>query len=259
MRPARNLTEGHRYVVTMRNLKNAAGQPHPAVGRIRGRDQPQVDERSGPRAPAGHRCARSSSDTRRAKIRTRDLYLAWDFTVGSAESIAGRMLHIRDDAYAALGAGAPTFTVTTVDENPNANILRRVRGTFDVPLYLTGTGEPGSQFVLGPDGLPVRNGTFHAEFRCLIPKSTVAADGTVNPGRSVIYGHGLLGSTNEIEGHAALINSKNMVLCATPWIGMSSADFTQRPHDPAGHLADSRRSSTGSSRASSTSSSSPAC
>jgi hypothetical protein len=126
---------------------------------------------------------------------------------------------MRDDAYAQLGAGVPGFTVTNVDQNPNANIARRVRGTFDVPMYLSGSGEPGSRFVRGADGLPQRTGTFKAQFRCLIPNSAVTA-----PGRGVVYGHGLLGDTDEIEGHAQFINQYDMVLCATPEIGMAEED-----------------------------------
>jgi hypothetical protein len=67
-------------------------------------------------------------------------------------------------------------------------------------------------------------GTFHAEFRCLIPASAVGAGGTVNPGRALVYGHGLLGGTNEIEGFAPFINQYDMVICATPEIGMASDD-----------------------------------
>ena len=135
------------------------------------------------------------------------------------------MLHMRDDAYAQLGAGVPAFHVNTVDPNPNANILKRVRGTFDVPLYLTNSGAPGGRLVLGPDGLPTRMGTFHAEFRCLIPNSTVASDGTAQPGRGVVYGHGLLGGTSEIEGFAPFLNQYDLVLSATPEIGMASEDI----------------------------------
>ena len=39
----------------------------------------------------------------RAGIARRDLVLAWDFTVASRESTAGPMLHMRDEAFAALG------------------------------------------------------------------------------------------------------------------------------------------------------------
>jgi hypothetical protein len=68
-------------------------------------------------------------------------------------------------------------------------------------------------------------GTFHAEFRCLIPNATVDADGQAQPARGVVYGHGLLGGTSEIEGYASFIDQYNIVLCATPEIGMASEDI----------------------------------
>ena len=36
-----------------------------------------------------------------------DLALAWDFTTQSVQSVAGKMLHMRDEAFANLGAAAP--------------------------------------------------------------------------------------------------------------------------------------------------------
>src|SRR5439155_695337 len=140
------------------------------------------------------------ADLAPAHVSRKSLYLAWDFTVASARGLAGSMLHMRDDAYAQLGTGVPAFHVSTVDENVSTDVLRRVRGTFDVPQYLTGSGSPGSRLALGADGLPVRTGTFHAEFRCIIPRSVVGADGRAVPARAIVYGHGLLGGTSEIEG-----------------------------------------------------------
>ena len=124
-----------------------------------------------------------------------------------------------------------------------------MQGTFDVPLYMTNGGAPGGRLVLGADGLPMSVGTFHAEFRCLIPASAVGADGTANPGRGFVYGHGLLGGTNEIEGFAPFINQYDMVICATPEIGMANGGRPERrPHDRG--LLDVRdRSPTGSSKA----------
>jgi hypothetical protein len=58
----------------------------------------------------------------RSGIRRRDLYLAWHFTVASRRSLSGRMLWIRNRAFAGLGdrdlgdlrveGSAPPFTVT---------------------------------------------------------------------------------------------------------------------------------------------------
>jgi hypothetical protein len=45
------------------------------------------------------------SSLRKAGIGRSNLYPAWDFTVASERSLTARMLTIRDDAFAQLGAG----------------------------------------------------------------------------------------------------------------------------------------------------------
>ncbi|MBV8951052.1 MAG: hypothetical protein JOZ99_09270 [Actinobacteria bacterium] len=225
IRPARDFDEGHRIVVALRDLRDASGHLIPASHAFTSlRDKRATND---PLLRTRRRSMdRVFSDLRRAGVERRDLYLAWDFTVASAQGLAGGMLHMRDDAYAQLGRGVPAFTVTHVDENVSADVLRRVEGTFDVPNYLSGTGAPGSRLVLGLDGLPVRNGTYHAEFRCLIPRSAVDAHGDASPLRSIVYGHGLLGSTREIESFATFTNSYGFVICATPEIGLADESPT---------------------------------
>ena len=51
-----------------------------------------------------------------AGVARSDLYLAWDFTVASRRSLTERMLFVRDDGFARLGASVPPFTVTNVFE-----------------------------------------------------------------------------------------------------------------------------------------------
>jgi hypothetical protein len=139
---------------------------------------------------------------------------------------------MRDDTFEKLGSAAPTFEVTTVLEAPDvpAGILRRVEGTFQVPLYLTDGGVPGSELRLGADGLPVNEGDFFsAGFLCMIPEA--ASDGgeppAAVPARAALYGHGLLGSKNEtgsshVRGFA---NAHNFVICGTDWTGFAEADY----------------------------------
>ncbi len=223
VRPAVNFLEGHRIAVGLRNLKDAKGKGlSPTRGFKLVRDHKHIDDPSLlARAPAIDRVI---GDLATTGVERKSLYLAWDFTVASAQGLAGRMLHMRDDAYARLGSGVPNFEVTNVQTNVNADTLRRVDGTFDVPMYLSGTGQPGSRLVLGSDGLPVFTGTFHAKFHCIIPPSVVGAGGVANPARAVVYGHGLLGDTDEINGFAPFVNQANIVLCATPEIGMAEED-----------------------------------
>jgi hypothetical protein len=223
IRPARNFGESHHIVVALRNLKDASGNLIAATPSFRVfRDhRPSVDPVVIARRPAMNRVLAQLDG---AAVPSPRLYLAWDFTVASQRGLSGRMLHMRDDTYVALGGGVPAFHVTSIDENPNANVARRVQGTFDVPLYLTNGGAPGARMALDARGVPIRTGTFHAAFRCLIPASA-AAGGAAHPGRGVVYGHGLLGGTREIEGFASFVDQYDIVLCATPEIGMASDDI----------------------------------
>ena len=109
--------------------------------------------------------------------------------------------------------------------------LRRVVGTFSVPNYLTGTGQPGSSFNYAPgdtrpDRLPTRNGNYTANFRCLVPRSA-SSDGNdpVHQARGIVNGHGLLGSANEVDSFGPLANQGNAIICGTDEIGMSGSDL----------------------------------
>ncbi len=158
----------------------------------------------------------------RARVGRHELTLAWDFTIASAQGIAGRMLHIRDDAFAALGAAAPKFTVDKVEENVNAREFRRITGTFQVPLYLDHDGVTGSRFVYGADGLPVRQPhDFTAQYQCVIPPSATGA-----PARVSLYGHGLLGSFDEVNSSIVLdmAVAHNTAYCGSNFIGLAEED-----------------------------------
>jgi hypothetical protein len=238
--PAVNFASGHRYIVALRNLKDAAGQTIPAPEGFRYyRDQLASTE-----TPINAQRARFESvfnPLRSAGIRRSNLYLAWDFTVATDENIAARELHIRDDALASIGdttpgngvmnGHAPAFSVDTIDNfTPvqDPEIARRVRGTFTVPCYLEPDCAPGGSFHLGPDGLPARNtgNDWTANFDCIIPRSAI--DGTPTPGRPAIYGHGLFGTASEVfnaDIQQELANTYGFVLCATDEIGMANEDL----------------------------------
>jgi hypothetical protein len=156
-----------------------------------------------------------------AGVPRQDLYLAWDFTIASERNLSERLLHIRDDAFADLGAAAPEFTVDDVVRDPEEAELSYIHGTFQVPLYLTADGAAGTRFDNGPDGLPQRNGDFTADFECAVPDA--AAD---TPAPMSLYGHGLLGSRDEVEAGniADFVREHGVAFCATDWIGMSEDD-----------------------------------
>ncbi len=218
--PAVNLLDGHHYAVAFRNLKRANGSTIAAPSVFAAiRDHgtstaPGFAQRASELEPtltalAAHGVARAS------------LYLAWDFTVASTENLTGRMLHLRDDAFARLGSSAPQFTVTTVTPG-TGDIARVVEGTFEVPNYLTGTGAPGSVFNEDASGLPSVNGTFTAPFRCVVPNVALTT-----PARPSLYGHGLFGSLNEVTAGnvKAMAAEHDFVFCGTLWAGMSTDDI----------------------------------
>ena len=226
VRPAISLPEGDTFVIGLRGMKDAGGTAIAPTDTFRVyRDNLTTDistiEQRRPDMEKTFAALQGAGVTRS------DLQLAWSFTVASTKSISSRMLHIRDDALAQLGDKAPTYTVTKVTPNSDTNIARQVEGTFTVPNYLTGDGGPGNHFNYtdpGPDALPAQNGTVQASFLCNI--STATMNGTT-PAHLVEYGHGLLGSNDEINAGNVrdMSNEYNVVHCATKWAGMSDDDI----------------------------------
>ena len=243
--PGKNLREGERYIVALRNLRGADGtllQPSTAFRRYRDRiktGSPAFEQRRPHMEQIFKRL-------KRAGVKRSELYVAWDFTVASAHTLSSRMRGIRDDAFRGLGdtnlgdlkvsGASPKFKLSKVTIFPPCGtdgcqsgeddvIQRRVEGTVEVPCYLDQPGCPaGSRFKLGPDGQPVRTpgNVYNANFICNIPRSVTSA----TPGRVSLYGHGLFGSAAEVNSisRLAIAAEHRVVLCATDWIGMSGGD-----------------------------------
>ncbi len=255
IRPGKNLIEGHRYIVAMRNLKDASGNTiaaPPGFALYRDGVQTNIPAIEDRRAHFDG----IFSKLQQAGIARGDLYDAWDFTVASTQNITQRMLSIRDRGLAALGdntpgdgtmqGNAPSFTVTSVltkDDATNplnngheAQNVREVTGTYQVPCFLNSPGcAPGGQFNIGSNGLPQGpNGTMTARFTCNIPLSAV--DET-SPGSGVwtlnhavrpsMYGHGLFGDYTEVHTTdvRTLGNDHGVLTCATDFTGMMEDDI----------------------------------
>jgi hypothetical protein len=227
IRPARNFREGHRYIVALRF--DAA--PSAAFRALR--DGVVTTD-----AALEARRAHFESLFRtlaRSGLGRDGLFEAWDFTVASEDNLAGRMLHIRNDAFAQLGdtdladlevAGrSPAFTVTKVTDHPDGQIMRQVEGTVAVPCYLDTLNCASGGTFNNVDGVPAQmpGNVQQARFTCNIPR--VAAAGT--PLRAGIYGHGLLGSRGEVDQGQLKTFSQDhgLVFCATDWSGMACADL----------------------------------
>ena len=219
--PAAALADGHRIVVGLRSMKGADGAVIPvgeAFRAYRDGTAPATDAR----VPSMNRLL---GDLDRAGVPRAELFLAWDFTVASTADLTGRLVAMRDDALATLPDGVPPFVVTEDDAQGDAHI---VRGTFAAPSYLSGDGGPGSVLnnrsstdaAKQASGEPVRNGSITVPFTCVVPTAASAA----SPARYFLYGHGLLGSRDEVEGLGSVAATVNVGSCAVDWIGMSRDD-----------------------------------
>jgi hypothetical protein len=225
--PARNLTEGDRYIVALRDLMTSAGTaipPGPAFSAVLGQAASGNAALPDPAYVAHLRDI--LRQLRHVGLSTEGLYLAWDFTVASAANITGPAVTMRDQTFAALHGKLGSFRVTSVVTDPpgRPKLAREVFGTFDVPSYLSGP-PGGAQSVLteAPDGLPAHEpgAVDHANFECEIPKSATSA----HPATPGIYGHGLFGSAAEVTASAVpqFSDAYDYVFCGTDWVGLSSS------------------------------------
>jgi len=272
IRPAKNFLYGHRYIVAFRNLKDANNQTieSPLGFRVYRDDLPTKQSVVEDRRP--HMNSILNDLSSKANIDRSSLYMAWDFTVASRESITGRALKIRDDAFARLGdtnladrkiqGDSPDFDIlaycdasntasASCGENypgrpspgqfnpdnpvtspvPNSEEQRTFTGYIrDVPCYLSSPGcTPGGTFQFDSNGELVwdENNTVDVPFLCSIPKSIVSS-GTVVPGGSGVYGHGLLGLLNQVRSRGStreVGNKNNSVWCGANWDGFSQLDL----------------------------------
>jgi hypothetical protein len=246
--PGKNLLEGHTYVVALRNLKTSSGAPIPAprwFARLR----------SGRRLTGALRAQRTRyqaifSSLRKAGIKANShLYEAWNFTVASTRSETGRMLAIRDAAFAQLGdknladlkvqGHAPAFAVTsstpltsssgTPVTAANGDTFTVVEGTYQVPCFLKVCGPSATAgFHYGPGGgmyrtpTQIKGNVATTNFVCLVPSAATA----LTPARISTYGHGLLGSASEVTDGwmQALASQYDMVFCSTDFWGLAQGD-----------------------------------
>ncbi len=245
LRPLVNFTEGHTYVVILRNIKDSSGaaiSPNSDFKKLRDK------KATGTLAKRKAEFESIFKTATRAGVTRSSVYLAWQFTVASQKSLSGRLLSIRNQAFAALGdttmadrtiqGSSPSFTINhtktrdyTVSENPD--VIRRVYGTINVPCFLNRTGcPPGATMNFGADGNPkqINGNVDQAPFVCNIPRSSVAEDGdsVTTPAFSIIYGHGLLGNYEAIshnDAYAAAGTAYHTVMCGLDWQGMASGDL----------------------------------
>ena len=231
--PAANLLDGHRYIVALRHIYGDDGSPvspSPAFRAYRDGTASSTDPRTA-------HMKGIFDDLREAGWSQKDLYVAWDFTTASTESVTGRLLSIRNDALGQLGqtksdmaAGtvtqdskAPAFTVSSVTNYTPAQdqyVAREITGTFTVPCYIAPSCSPPvkCETITAPTPLSgfqdcPSPGEFVLDPTDLYSEPSRVAGQTYQAGficivgqkgwgsslmRPVEYGHGLFGSDTEV-------------------------------------------------------------
>ncbi|CAN5818072.1 hypothetical protein BH11MYX3_BH11MYX3_39210 [soil metagenome] len=227
LRPAARLIGGHRYAVGITRAVHAAN----------GEDLP---------VPPGFAALRDGKHTDHVLLEamrprfadvldaldgagypSEDLVVAWDFTVASDAFIHGDMIAARDRAVAALDAHPIAFTVSyDMPVDNGTETRRKIAGTFEAPLFLSnnGSNNSGTHIVRDADGLPQLQGFYRAPFTAIIP---ACAYTSATPVGMVIYGHGLLGDSDEASNGVQRTTAAElcMVFVGTDMRGMSTMDL----------------------------------
>jgi hypothetical protein len=226
LRPAARLVGGHRYAVGI-------------TRRVRAADGAELA------TPPGFAALRDDEDTDHALLEAMrprfggvldalagagfsadELVVAWDFTVASDGFLHRDMIAARDRALAALDAHPIDFTIATdVPVDDGRVIRRRITGTLDAPLFLTQNGAPivGTKIARDADGLPALQGFYKIPFTAIVPTCAYSAAAPVG---MVLYGHGLLGTSNETAGGTQRTTAAELclVFVGTDMRGMSTPD-----------------------------------
>ncbi|NUQ74467.1 MAG: hypothetical protein HUU21_13000 [Polyangiaceae bacterium] len=221
IRPVIRLKDATRYIVAVRRIVDAEGRPLKPTPVFKAlRDGERLDsEPSVGRRRALYADIFEKLD--RAGVSKSDLQIAWDYTTASRENNTRWLVHMRDDALKKVGEEGPTYTITSIEMDPNEHIWKRIHANFRVPLYLD-RAEPGGRLVFDVDGLPMQTGWTEFPIVIHIPNSVKKGE----PAALLQNGHGLLGSKFEGQNGylAELSDKKNYVSFSVDLVGFAGDD-----------------------------------
>lgn len=238
MHPGASLVPGHRYVVGFRDLVHPGGAPVEAEAVFAAIRDGRDAEIPGYFEERQHLEKNVFPVLEASGIDRSELILAWDFTVQSEYGLTHHALEMRDMAFQWLddhiAADVQTFTVDSVEEQAGAcddgeGTYRIVRGTFQVPLFLTEDPEADILSVgflnVDADDHPVQNGVTNPPFTISIPCASL--DPMAPVVHPVLLGHGLFGDgEGMVTGLVAGLGLDIDVLAgATNWRGLSGPDI----------------------------------
>jgi hypothetical protein len=231
IRPSKKLAWGRRYIVALRNLKNSKGATVESSAAFTAiRDKTPTNE-------PGIEARRPAID---AVLNTLDGFgiaresvnLAWDFTTMSEGRATKRLIKMADEMIDLMPAAGPAYSykledVDIRDPSKDSQTYMVMRGTFDVPLFLSSETR-GDRLALGEDGLPTALDdkgvprTAKVEFWVQVPQSA-----RTTPAKLVHLGHGLLQSADQVTlgSRRGFSARNNAILFATDWWGLASDDL----------------------------------
>jgi hypothetical protein len=237
LRPAVILKEATRYVVAFRGLRNTMGAtiaPTRAFAALRD----NMTTNNAQLAPRQARFNEMFQLLEGAGITRQSLTLAWDFNTASSATLHGRLLAMRDDALMRTGTMGPALTLDAdgvrtflrADDGSmrpfDPDIALELNGSIEVPDYTVErryAESVGRELNLDATGRPVAQGTRRMDFWVRVPHSALGGE----PHGIVLYGHGLLGSGEEVRsGHLGrLANTHRLIMVSANLSGMSGEDL----------------------------------
>ena len=226
IRPLQRLQNGTRYIAAIRGLRNLEGELIAAPEGFR-----RVCEGDASDDPVlGATAARFERDLFPALaalgVQRAELQLAWDFTIQTEDYVTRDMLAVRADLIARLEQAPPPVTITSVTEDVDERVLRDVKGTMQVPLYLD-SDAPGARLNRDATGSVIAIGHTDVPFSLRVPRSLEGFAAGQDRARVLQYGHGFFDNRDEIEEGwiAELAERFGFVVVAVDWWGMSAQDL----------------------------------
>lgn len=182
-----------------------------------------------------------------------DLLAVWPYHTASSDWTRGLALALRDDFLEQIGPDGLGIAVDRIEIGPewvarfpnlpapdddprveigemHGDVALRLRGTFDIPLYLDNDGESGVLAWTGEGTGVERTGTTRRPFVMLVPPTVIENGGRA---RLLLYGHGLLRGAciegcvrpGDAELMPRLTHALSVVTVGTDWWGLSQADL----------------------------------
>ncbi|HEY3801654.1 MAG TPA: hypothetical protein VGL61_03570 [Kofleriaceae bacterium] len=219
--PMARLQPATRYVIALVGLNDTAGKPLAPEGFVALRDKTALNDALKPLASSYEDIFAMLAT---AGVTRSSLTLAWDITTASDADATSHLMAMRDTALAMVDQ--LTWTITTqTDTGSDAERVREIVGTFQVPSFLSDDSLTGTLLTDSTGAPMLRDGLGSANFVIEIP---ACATNATSPLPVMVYGHGLFGDAQselDTSYQRQLGQYLCMVQIGTNWIGLSQADL----------------------------------